>query len=197
MIDAKDLQSPAQAAHSFRAILDAFSEPGVPIQLSAVANCPAPLQAASAVLALSLCDFQTPVWLSKKLDGPDVRSFLRFHTGASIVGKAEDAAYAFLDASEFADSYPRLHKGTDEYPDRSATAVVQVSNFFGLQSVRLEGPGIKTAVELSIAGFAEGDWTMLSDDRILFPLGVDVAFASGAQLVAVPRSTRISLMEGR
>ena len=31
MIEAKDLQAPAQAAHDFRAILDAFAKPGQPV----------------------------------------------------------------------------------------------------------------------------------------------------------------------
>lgn len=197
MIEAKELQAPGQAAHSFRTILDAFSKPGIPVQLAKVADCPQPFLGNAAVLALSLCDFQTPIWLSEKLDRPDVRSFLRFHTGAPIVGKAEDASFAFLHASEFSETYPRLHKGTDEYPDRSATAVVQVTNFSARQLVRLEGPGIKTAIELAVADIDAKAWTMLSDDRILFPLGVDIAFASDTELIAVPRSTRISMSKVR
>ena len=195
MTDTKDLQAPAQAAHCFRRLMDAFSKPGTIVALPQIVDSPPQLHAGAASLALSLCDFQTPIWLSDSIARPDVRSFLRFHTGAPISGTAAEAAFAFMDANAFNTTYPSLDKGTDEYPDRSATAIVQVKSLSGPLSVRLDGPGIKTAVELPLLGLGAQGWAMLSEDRILFPRGIDVVFVSGAELVVVPRSSRIALLE--
>lgn len=197
MIEAKDLQAPARAAHDFRAILDAFAKPGQQVTVPQVADKPAALQSASVVLALDLCDYQSPVWLSPRINHHDVRSFLRFHTGAPIVANPLEAHFAFADCEEFAQHFRTFNKGSDEYPDRSVTLVLQATSFEAPQRVRLEGPGIKSHAELAVAGFGPREWDLLSDDLILFPLGVDVAFVSETKLIGLPRSTRITLLEDR
>lgn len=197
MIEAKDLQAPAQAAHDFRAILDAFAKPGQPVTMPQLADKPASLQAASIILALALCDYQSPVWLSPAINQTDVRNFLRFHTGAPVVTNPAEAHFAFVESDEFATHFPLFNKGNEEYPDRSATVIVQAAAFHAPQRVRLEGPGIKFHAELAIAGFGPLEWNLLSEDRILFPLGIDVAFVSDTQLVGLPRSTGITTLEDR
>ena len=51
---------------------------------------PAPLFAPAAALLLTLCDFETSVWLDPPLarQRRALREFLRFHTGARLVGVA-------------------------------------------------------------------------------------------------------------
>jgi alpha-D-ribose 1-methylphosphonate 5-triphosphate synthase subunit PhnH len=197
MIEAKDLQAPAQAAHDFRAILDAFAKPGQPMTVPKLAEKPAALHDASVVLALALCDYQSPVWLSPRINQTEVRSFLRFHTGSPIVSSPAEAHFAFIESGEFAKYFALFNKGNDEYPDRSATVIVQASAFEARQRVRLEGPGIKLHSILAVAGFGPMEWNLLSEDRILFPLGIDVAFISDTKLVGLPRSTRITTLEDR
>ena len=197
MLDAKDLQAPAQAAHDFRAILDALSKPGLEVSVPELADKPAALHDASIVMALALCDYQSPVWLSPRINQAEVCSFLRFHTGAPIVADPAEAQFAFVESGEFEKHFALFNKGTDEYPDRSATVIVQASGFSAPQRVRLEGPGIKQYEVLSIAGFGPKEWNLLSDDRILFPLGIDVAFVSDTKLVGLPRSTRITTQGDR
>ena len=197
MIEAKDLQAPARAAHDFRAILDAFAKPGQAVTVPQLADKPAALQAASVVMALALCDYQSPVWLSPRINHTDVRSFLRFHTGAPIVTDPAEAHFAIVESGEFAKHFPLFNKGNDEYPDRSATVIVQADAFEAPQRVRLEGPGIRLQHELAVAGFGPREWNLLSEDRILFPLGIDVAFVSDTKLVGLPRSTRITTLEDR
>lgn len=197
MTDAKDLQAPAQAAHDFRTILDALAKPGRVAAVPQLTEKPAALHAASVVVALALCDYQSPIWLSPRNNLTDVRSFLRFHTGASIVADPEHAHFAFTESDEFASHFQLFKKGSDEYPDRSATVVVQTSTFEAPQRVRLDGPGIKLHEELAVAGFGPTEWNLLSDDRILFPLGIDIVFVSDTKLVGLPRSTRITTLDDR
>lgn len=191
------MQSPAQAAQSFRTILDAFAKSGQLVSLPLVSDCPSGLHAAAAGIALALCDYQTSIWLSPDIDSPGLRNFLRFHTGAPVADKASEAGFAFVGSGEFAQFFPQFNKGTDEYPDRSTTVIVQTTAFSAPQPVKLEGPGIKQDATLEVEGFGSREWKLLADDRILFPLGVDVAFTAGGMLVAVPRSTRIACLGDR
>ena len=58
---------------------------------------PAPLFAPAAALLLTLCDYETPVWLDPVLaDSAEVAAFLRFHTGARLVASPADAAFAVI-----------------------------------------------------------------------------------------------------
>ena len=197
MIEAKDLHAPARAAHDFRAILNAFAKPGHQENLPQLKEKPSALHSASVVLALTLCDYQSPVWLSPRVNTSDVRSFLRFHTGASLVADVAAAQFAFIESGEFADHFPRFNRGSDEYPDRSTTVIVQAGALTAPQRVRLEGPGIKTKAEIAVAGFGPREWNLISDERILFPLGIDIAIVSNTKLVGLPRSTRITTLEDR
>lgn len=195
MIEAKDMQASAQAALNFRLILDAFARPGTVVNLPDTIDEYAPLDGSTVAVALALCDFQTPIWLSPSLATPQAKSFLRFHTGAAIVSGLEDARFAFLKADEFLSVFPELDRGTDGYPDRSTTAIVQTENFAAPQRVRLAGPGIKEVLVVEVEGMTPQIWNLLANDRVLFPLGVDVAFASGSKLFAIPRSTQLTLLE--
>jgi alpha-D-ribose 1-methylphosphonate 5-triphosphate synthase subunit PhnH len=197
MIEARQMQSSAQAAQIFRAILDAFAKPGNPVSLPAVSDCPQGLHAAAMGIALALCDYQTSIWFSPSIDCPELRNFLRFHTGAAVVTNAAEAGFAFVESGEFGRYFSQFNKGTDEYPDRSATVIVQAAAFDAPLRVKLEGPGTKRSPTLAVEGFGHSEWKLLMEDRILFPLGVDVAFVVGEKLVTVPRSSRISCLEKR
>ena len=77
-----------EAAHSFRTIMDAVARPGRILPFTAVPPAPWPLWTTTASVARTLCDFQTPVWLSPELCTEPVTHYIRFHTGAPIVSDA-------------------------------------------------------------------------------------------------------------
>jgi alpha-D-ribose 1-methylphosphonate 5-triphosphate synthase subunit PhnH len=140
--------------------------------------------------ALTLVDFDTPVWLDPVLATPAVQSFLRFHTGAPLV--ADPGAAAFLFVADAA-SLPRLGSlalGEDRYPDCSATLVVEVPALDGPESGRFTGPGIAAAEPVRIAGlpawFRE-DWAA---NGAAYPLGVDCLLTCGDRMLGLPRTTR-------
>jgi alpha-D-ribose 1-methylphosphonate 5-triphosphate synthase subunit PhnH len=114
----------AQSAHAFRSVLEAMARPGT-IQDIEGAAPPAPMSPAMGAVLLTLCDTETPVYLAGGIDCEAVRTWLAFHTGAPFVGPTHCIfAVGSWDALAPLAVYPI---GTSEYPDRSATLIVESS----------------------------------------------------------------------
>jgi alpha-D-ribose 1-methylphosphonate 5-triphosphate synthase subunit PhnH len=174
--------APRDAAHAFRAAMTAMARPGRIVTIGGAA-APAPVSVAAATLLLTLCDPETPVWIAPSHDSPDLRDWLAFHTGAPLTG-ARDCRFALGDWAGLC-PIDRFATGTPEYPDRSATLIVEVARLANEGAV-LSGPGIEGTTRLTLpepAAFAR--------NAGLFPLGLDVFLTAGTQLAALPRSTRI------
>jgi len=171
--------APVEAAHAFRAAMEAMARPGL-IQTVRGALPPAPLSVAAGVLLLTLADPTTPVHLASSHDSEGVRDWLAFHTGAPLVA-AEKAVFAV--GTWEALPVARLPVGTAEYPDRSATLIVEVAALVA-EGARLTGPGIRGAAHLSLPEVAA-----FRANRALYPLGFDTFLTCGDRLAALPRST--------
>lgn len=172
------------AAHVFRAALQAMARPGT-VDRVAGARPPAPLSPAAGALALTLLDHDTGLWLAPSVDAPDVREWLTFHTGAPFVAPAE-ARFAFGRWDELPlDAFPL---GTPEYPDRSATLVVEVDDLATdpARAHRLTGPGIEREAWLTVP-----DPATLAANRARYPLGLDFFLTCGERLAALPRTVRV------
>ena len=111
-----------QAARAFREVLQALARPGQPRELAEAAP-PAPLSPAGGTAALVLLDRSTPVHLAGAYDTPALRDWLTFQTGAPIVAPG-DAAFAIGDWQAIAPVLDLLPLGDHEYPDRSATVII-------------------------------------------------------------------------
>src|SRR5882724_3306285 len=112
------------AQRLFRAVLDAFAHPGRIMSLPDPPAGPGTISPATAAYLLTLVDRDTPLWLAPEFELPAVRDFVRFHTGAPIVARRDEAVFAVL-AHDTA-SLDGFAIGTDPYPDRSATLVIEV-----------------------------------------------------------------------
>lgn len=169
-----------QSARAFRAALTALSRPGT-IQTIAGARPPAPLSPAAGTLLLVLADVGTPIWLAPSHDTADLRAWITFHTGAPFVAP-EQASFALgsWDALHPLDRFPI---GLPDYPDRSATLIVEVERL-SPTGPALRGPGIADVAHLSLPEVAA-----FQANRALFPQGFDCFFTSGDQLAGLPRST--------
>jgi len=175
------------AQQLFRAILDATSHPGRIMSLPAAPAGPGALSAAATAYLLTLADRDTPVWLADAFDQPAVRDFLRFHAGAPIVAERNDAAFAVL-AAATPQPFEGFALGTDTYPDRSATLVIEVPDLRGGPTRDWRGPGIEERTTVAIAGLPEAFWQDWPANHALFPCGVDLVFTAGTELCALPRS---------
>lgn len=175
-----------QSAHAFRAVMEAMARPGT-LQRIAGSVPPAPLCAAAGAVVLTLCDADTPIHLAGAADCQPVRDWIAFHTGAPLRGPA-DCMFALGRWQDLVPlgAYP---VGTAEYPDRSATLIVELDGFGGTgtgTAAVLRGPGIQDTATLHLP-----DVPALQANHTLFPLGLDFIFASGDRIAALPRSTEV------
>ena len=173
---------PVDAAHAFRAVMRVMARPGT-IEAVTGATPPAPLSVAAGTVLLTLCDPETPVHLAGEADCAAVRDWITFHTGAPLVGR-DDAMFALgtWEALAPLGDYP---VGTPEYPDRSATLIVEMAPLEAT-GARLTGPGIKNTAALSLPEIAA-----FQANARQFPLGLDFLFTCGDRIAALPRSTRV------
>jgi alpha-D-ribose 1-methylphosphonate 5-triphosphate synthase subunit PhnH len=172
------------AAGVFRACLEAMARPGR-VFAAAGATPPLPLSPAAGALLLTLCDDTTPLFLAPPLDTPALRDWIAFHTAAPLCAP-EEAVFA-LGRWE-ALPLQRFRIGVPDYPDRSATLIVEVPAL-APANVRLTGPGIKTHHPARLPAIAP-----FVANHARFPLGFDCFFCAGAELTALPRTTLVEAL---
>jgi alpha-D-ribose 1-methylphosphonate 5-triphosphate synthase subunit PhnH len=188
---APGLADPAHDAQQlFRAVLDAASHPGRIVSLSAAPAGPGVLSAAATAYLLTLADRDTPVWLASECDRPEIRDFLRFHAGAPVVARRGEAVFAVL-AARTPQPMEGFNLGTDAYPDRSATLIMEVADLTTGPTRQWRGPGIDGRADVAIAGLSDDFWHDWAANHALFPCGVDVVFTAGTELCALPRSIAV------
>lgn len=172
-----------ESADAFRSVMQAMARPGTQHPITGAAP-PAPLSPAAGAVLLTLCDTSTAVYLAGPTDCEDVRAWLAFHTGAPLAGPSHCMfAVGPWDALLPLSAYPI---GTAQYPDRSATLVVECPSL-ETSGATLTGPGIKDRATLSVPDIAA-----LQDNRAKFPLGLDFILTSGNTLAALPRTTEVN-----
>jgi alpha-D-ribose 1-methylphosphonate 5-triphosphate synthase subunit PhnH len=178
---------------TFRAVLDAMASPGTVRSLAATIGAPLPLANAAAAVALTLCDHDTPVWLDTALRGSDpVCGWLRLHCGCRLVSEPAAAAFAFVGVPRDLPAIDAFSLGTPDYPDCSATIVIQVSSLVAGPPLILSGPGIRDTQVLRVAGLPDDMPARLAANRALFPRGVDFILAGANEVAALPRSVRLA-----
>ncbi|MFN3402135.1 MAG: phosphonate C-P lyase system protein PhnH, partial [Ferrovibrio sp.] len=134
----------------------------------------------------------TPVWLGPGFDTDAMRSWLRFHSGAPLAAKPDQAVFALLDAAQMP-ALETFSYGTDEAPERGATLLIQVPGLTGATAMTWRGPGIKESIAMPFCGLDQSVWRQRAALSIEFPRGVDLYLGCGRDLVALPRSTAISI----
>ncbi len=172
-----------QSAQAFRSVMEAMARPGTLFDIGG-AEPPAPISPAAGAVLLTLCDTDTPIYLAGDSDCQAVRDWLAFHTGAPMVGPSHCMfALGQWAALTPLSAYPI---GTPEYPDRSATLIVETPQLATIGAA-MTGPGIRNQAALSLPELAA-----FQANRMLFPLGLDFIFTSGDRLAALPRTTEVS-----
>ena len=178
---------------TFRAILNAMARPGTVEAIPDSAEAPPPLNVGAAAFLLTLADGDTPVFIDAIAPNhmKSIAEWLGFQTGARLVDQPDDADFAVITDPGSIPSLSIFRQGTPEYPDRSATVVLQVAHFAGPRSLHLTGPGIQHSATLQPSPLPETLVAEFARNHRQFPLGVDVVFASDRALAALPRTTKI------
>lgn len=184
-----DVAFASQAA--FRAAMDCIARPGETRTLEGM-TAPAPLTPAIAALVKSLADYDSPVWLDAVFAAvPAVADWIRFQTGAPIVTDPRDAAFALIGDAQAMPDFTSFAQGSEEYPDRSTTLMIQIEAFTG-PNFTLTGPGIQTTRPFSAEPLPDDFAARMAGNRELFPRGIDLIFVAGHEIAALPRSVRIA-----
>ena len=176
----------------FRMLMDGMARPGTVRDVEHDAGQPEPLGQAAGAIALTLCDHDTPVWLSAGYAKSSVADWIGFHSGAPMTREKAEARFAFVEAGAALSSFGLFSAGTQEYPDRSTTLVIEVAGLDEGQAFTLSGPGILQTRSVEISGLPEAFLRLWADNRPLFPRGIDVILTAGRRFICLPRTTRIT-----
>lgn len=196
-MSAQDLIAPGfsepvfQSQAAFRALLAALSEPGTLQRVAAEITPPEGLATATATALLALADYETPVWLPEALRNGAAGAWLRFHCGVALVDDPAKAVFAVLDGAAGEPKLSAFNLGTDQFPDRSTTVIVQIAALDGGAGLTLSGPGIPGTRSIAPQGLRPGFTDELRENGAIYPLGVDVVLAHGDGMIGLPRSTQI------
>lgn len=177
----------------FRSVMNALARPGSIQTIAPLADALPCLMPATAAVALSLFDHDTPIWIDHHFTADStISEWLRFQTDAPLVVDASRASFALIHSGTALPDFETFALGTPEYPDRSTTLVVQVDTLTEGPALVLRGPGINGTASLRAGGLPSDFVERMQANRALFPRGVDLLLTCGAELVALPRSTHVT-----
>src|SRR6185369_2079803 len=180
------------AQSTFRSVMDAMARPGSVQRIASAAGTPPAMMRGTAAIALTLFDHDTPVWLDARMSATaDVANWLKFHTGAPVVADSSIANFALVGDPENLPVLDRFAFGSNEYPDRSTTLVLQVESLTNGPAVELCGPGIDGTATLRASIQPHDLFERLAVNAALFPRGIDVVLVHDDSIVAIPRTTRL------
>ncbi|MDB5568324.1 MAG: phosphonate lyase system protein PhnH [Tardiphaga sp.] len=184
------------AQSTFRSVMDAMARPGSVQRIEAASGVPAPLMRGSAAIALTLFDQDTPVWLDAKMAATlDVAKWIKFHTSAPVIADSSVCSFALIGDIDQLPALQRFAIGSNDYPDRSTTLIVQVPSLTQGPAIELRGPGIDGTAVLRTQ-MAPDLLERLAVNHALFPRGIDLVLVADDAIVAIPRTTRFVAKEG-
>jgi alpha-D-ribose 1-methylphosphonate 5-triphosphate synthase subunit PhnH len=180
------------AQSTFRSVMDAMGRPGSVQRIVAAAGAPAAMMRGTAAIALTLLDHDTPVWLDPLMsESSDVAKWLKFHTGAPVIADSQICNFALVGDARVLPALDRFAFGTNEYPDRSTTLILQVESLTQGPGLELRGPGIDGTAVLQATIQPADLFERLAINAALFPRGIDVVLVHDDTVVAIPRTTRL------
>lgn len=167
----------ARTNATFEALMWALSRPGT-VQVLPTSGV--------AGIAEALLDRECRVFC----DDPALADRIDSLGAARVDLKLADHCFVSLDAA--LERLAHIAVGSALYPDDGATLVAQ-ARFGTGQRLRLSGPGIETAAEISLDGIAPAFWAMRAA-LCRYPAGFDLFLICGTQVIGLPRSTTIEVL---
>jgi alpha-D-ribose 1-methylphosphonate 5-triphosphate synthase subunit PhnH len=185
------------AQSTFRSVMDAMARPGSVHRVAATAGAPRAMMRGTAAIALTLFDHDTPVWLDPLLsETADVTKWLKFHTSAPVIEDSSICSFALIGDARALPALDRFAFGSNEYPDRSTTLILQVESLTQGPTIELRGPGIDDTAVLQVATVSQDLFERLEINQTLFPRGIDLVMVADDAIVAIPRTARLAANGG-
>jgi alpha-D-ribose 1-methylphosphonate 5-triphosphate synthase subunit PhnH len=180
------------AQSTFRSVMDAMARPGSVQRIAARAAVPAAMMRGTAAIALTLFDPDTPLWLDPLMsETSEVTRWLKFHTSAPVIADCSICNFAVIGDPGSLPGLDRFAFGSNEYPDRSTTLILQVESLTQGSVLELRGPGIDGTAVLQARVQPVDLFERLAINAALFPRGIDVMLVHDDAIVAIPRTTRL------
>ncbi|WP_250655944.1 phosphonate C-P lyase system protein PhnH [Alkalimarinus coralli] len=179
-----------ESQRCFRKIMKAMSEPGQLVSLEAL-DTSDNISSASFSVALTLIDQDISVWVSPQLSTTAFLENLRFYCGCSLVSSPSEADFVFIKLAEWQD-LNSFKQGSEEYPDRFPTLILEAEHLAESGDIELKGPGIKESRQVTVKGLNNGHLSLIKSNQQNFPMGYDFIFTCGEQLMALPRTTQVA-----
>jgi alpha-D-ribose 1-methylphosphonate 5-triphosphate synthase subunit PhnH len=181
------------AQSTFRSVMDAMARPGSVHCIASASGTPPGVMRGTAAIALTLFDHDTPLWLDPRMsEAPEVEKWLKFHTSAPIVSDPSICSFALIGNAAELPALDHFSFGTNEYPDRSTTLILQVESLREGLAFELSGPGIEGTTVLQARIEPLDLFAQLAINAKLFPRGIDVVLVADDAIVAIPRTTRLA-----
>jgi alpha-D-ribose 1-methylphosphonate 5-triphosphate synthase subunit PhnH len=185
------------AQSTFRSLMDAMARPGTVQRVAASVGAPAGMMRGTAAIALTLFDHDTPIWLDLSMSATsEVARWLKFHTSAPVVADSSISHFALIGNASALPDLGRFSFGTNEYPDRSTTLILQVDSLAQGPAYELHGPGIDGAAILQAMVKPADLFERLAINATMFPRGIDVVLVHDDAIAAIPRTTRLGAHGG-
>jgi alpha-D-ribose 1-methylphosphonate 5-triphosphate synthase subunit PhnH len=180
------------AQSTFRSVMDAMARPGSVHCIASASGTPPGVMRGTAAIALTLFDHDTPLWLDPRMSqAPEVEKWLKFHTSAPIVSDPSICSFALIGNAAELPALDQFSFGSNEYPDRSTTLILQVESLREGLAFELSGPGIEGTTVLQARIEPLDLFARLAINAKLFPRGIDVVLVADDAIVAIPRTTRL------
>jgi alpha-D-ribose 1-methylphosphonate 5-triphosphate synthase subunit PhnH len=180
------------AQSTFRSVMDAMARPGNVQRIAAATGTPAAMMRGAAAVALTLFDHDTPIWLDPAMsETSDIAKWLKFHTSAPVIADSSICTFALIGNPAALPALEKFSLGSNEYPDRSTTLILQVESLREGLALELSGPGIDGTSVLQATIEPPDLFARLAINAALFPRGIDVVLVADDAIVAIPRTTRL------
>ena len=180
------------AQSTFRSVMDVMARPGSMQRIGAVVGAPDTMMRGTAAIALTLFDHDTPVWLDARMSETSyVAKWLKFHTSAPVIADSSISSFALIGDPQNLPALDRFAFGSNEYPDRSTTLILQVESLTRGPALELSGPGIDGTAILQALIQPQDLFERLAINANLFPRGIDVVLVHDDAIAAIPRTTRL------
>jgi alpha-D-ribose 1-methylphosphonate 5-triphosphate synthase subunit PhnH len=181
------------AQSTFRSVMEAMARPGNVCRITAATGAPRPMMHGSAAIALTLFDHDTLIWIDRSMsETSEVTKWLKFHTGAPVVADSSVCHFALIGEARALPSLERFAFGSNEYPDRSTTLILQVASLMQGERFELRGPGIDGTAVLQAMIEPVDLFERLAVNAEMFPRGIDVMLVHDDMVVAIPRTAQLA-----
>ncbi len=184
----------------FRRLLDALSRPGTIFSLPPVAYTGSPHGFPVSALSVlkTLCDHRVTFSVGRPNERRAWISYLEVNLSTPF-RRPEEADFVLFDGAGFDEEFAYLKRGTPEFPERSATALLCVGALADLsaasddtRTLHLEGPGVKGRASLFVAGLDGRYIEERARANRFAPMGIDLILIDrDARVAGLPRSTRV------